>query len=140
MSSLMKLNAKDLNEFIEYEKELIRSVAEMNKIWIEKFQPPNLCLTCLGVKYKNNNEYDQIEHISVMIEQGYGKCDSIVAWFMAMYSYYDIETEPVLINQSNQELHAQLKVFDNNKVIIIDPSVNLLKLNKEFCNNCGRGK
>lgn len=139
MSFLIKLNATDLNEFIEYEKELIRSVAEMNKIWIEKFQPESLCLPCLGVKYKNNDEYDQIEHISVMISQGYGKCDSIVAWFMAMYSYYDVETEPVLINKSNQEMHAQLKIFKDNKVIIIDPSINLIKLSKEFCPSC-KGK
>lgn len=140
MSFLIKLNATELDEFIEYEKELIHSVANMNITWIEKNQPDTLCLTCLGIKYKNNNEYDQIEHISVMLEQGYGKCDSIVAWFMAIYSYLyeNIKTEPILINQSNQELHAQLKLFKDNKVVIIDPSVNLLKLNKEFCPNCSR--
>lgn len=137
MSLLIKITNDDLSEFIEYEKELIRSVANMNQIWIEKNQPESLCLTCMGVKYKNNGAFDQIEHISVMLEQGYGKCDSIVAWFMAMYSYYGIESEPLLVNISSQELHAQLKLFKNNKVVIVDPSVNLTKLNKEFCQVCG---
>lgn len=137
MSLLIKIADDSLANFIEYEKELIRSVANMNRIWIESYHPDTLCLTCLGVKYKNDGAFDQIEHISKMIQQGYGKCDSIVAWFMTMYSYMNIETEPLLINRSSKELHAQLKVYDGNKVVIIDPSVNLVKLNKEFCVKCG---
>ena len=138
MSLLIKITDDNLSEFIEYEKELIRSVSKMNIIWIEKNKPETLCLPCLGVKYKNDGSYDSIEHISVMLQQGFGKCDSVVAWFMAIYSYYDVETEPLLVNRSNQELHAQLKVFEKNKVVILDPSINLIKLSKEFCPFCGK--
>lgn len=139
MSLLIKITNDDLPEFIEYEKELIRSVANMNLIWIEKNKPETLCLPCMGVKYKNDGAFDQIEHISVMLEQGYGKCDSIVAWFMAVYSYHDIQAEPILVNRSSKELHAQLKLFTDNKVIILDPSANLIKLSKEFCPFCKQG-
>lgn len=137
MSLLIKITDDDLSEFIEYEKELIRSVATMNQIWIEKHQPETLCLPCLGVKYKNDGGYDRIEHISVMLKQGFGKCDSVVAWFMAMYAMNGLESEPILVNRSMQELHAQLKLFKDNKVIILDPSINLMKLSKEFCPFCG---
>ena len=138
MSLLIKITDDNLSEFIEYEKELIRSVSKMNIIWIEKNKPETLCLPCLGVKYKSDGSYDSIEHISVMLQQGFGKCDSVVAWFMAIYSYYNVETEPLLVNRSNKELHAQLKVFEKNKVIILDPSINLIKLSKEFCPFCGK--
>ena len=110
----------------------------MNQIWIDSYEPESLCLPCLGIKYKDDKGFDQIDHISTMLEKGFGKCDSIVAWFLTLYTLHGIEAEPILVKRSEQELHAQLKVFENNKVQIIDPSVNLIKLSKQFCVNCSK--
>lgn len=136
MSLLIHISDDSISNFIKYEIELIKSVAIMNQIWIDAYEPESLCLPCLGIKYKNDGGFDQIDHISEMLKKGYGKCDSIVAWFLTLYKLYDVEAEPILVKRSEQELHAQLKVFENNKVEIIDPSVNLVKLSKLFCPNC----
>lgn len=136
MSLLIHIADESISNFIKYEIELIKSVAIMNQIWIDTYQPESLCLPCLGIKYNNDGGFDQIDHISEMLKKGYGKCDSIVAWFLTLYTLSGIEAEPVLVKRSEQELHAQLKVFENNKVEIIDPSVNLVKLSKLFCPNC----
>ncbi len=142
MAFLIKEQDSNLSNFIDYEKEIIIATAKMNCIWIDFYQPENLCLTCLGVRYKNDKNLDHIEHISEMIIQGFGKCDSIVAWYMAVYSYVNIESEPVLIKRSASELHAQMKIFKNGKGILIDPSLGVRKLDLEFCNKCkgSRGK
>lgn len=137
MSLLIHISDPSISNFINYEIELIKSVAIMNQIWIDSYQPESLCLPCLGIKYKDDKGFDQIDHISAMLEKGFGKCDSIVAWFLTLYTLHGIEAEPILVKRSEQELHAQLKVFENNKVQIIDPSVNLVKLSKRFCTICG---
>lgn len=137
MSLLIHIDDPSIPNFMKYEIELIKSVAIMNQIWIESYEPESLCLPCMGIKYKNDKGFDQIDHISEMIRKGYGKCDSIVAWFLTLYNLYNIEAEPILVKRSEQELHAQLKVFENNKVQILDPSVNLIKLSKVFCSVCG---
>lgn len=136
MSLLIHINDPSISNFIKYELELIKSVSIMNQIWIDTYQPESLCLPCLGIKYKNDGGFDQIDHISEMIKKGYGKCDSIVAWFLTLYTLHDIEAEPILVKRSEKELHAQLKVFNFNKVEILDPSVNLIKESKLFCPKC----
>lgn len=138
MSFVIKLKDNELETFLEYEKELIRSTARMNSIWIDFYQPENLCLTCLRVRYKNDGSLNQIEHISYMIDKGFGKCDSIVAWYMAVYSYYDIESEPVLVKRSEDELHAQLEIIKNGNRILLDPSINIKKLDSELCKICNK--
>lgn len=136
MSLLIYIADDSVPNFIKYEVELIKSVAIMNQIWIDTYQPQSLCLPCLGVRYKNDGGFDQIDHISEMINKGYGKCDSIVAWFLTLYTLNEIEAEPILVKRSEQELHAQLKIFDGNNVQILDPSTNLIKLSKLFCPIC----
>lgn len=138
MSFVIKLKDDELDTFLEYEKELIRATAKMNCIWIDYYKPNNLCLTCFNVRYKNDGTLNQIEHISQMINRGFGKCDSIVAWYMAVYSYYDIESEPVLTKRSEDELHAQLAIIKNGNRIVIDPSLTVRKLDAEFCNTCSK--
>lgn len=137
MSLLIHINDPSISNFIKYELELIKSVSIMNQIWIDTYQPESLCLPCLRIKYKNDGGFDQIDHISEMIKKGYGKCDSIVAWFLTLYTLNGIEAEPILVKRSEKELHAQLKVFNLNKVEILDPSVNLIKASKLFCLVCG---
>jgi len=138
MSLTINIYDDSLADYIEYEKELIRSVSYMNIVYYEKYKP--ICLGCLGIKYKNDGVFDQIDHISAILEKGCAKCDSIVAWYMAMYTLQGIETEPILVKKSEQELHAQLKVFEGGKVSIIDPSVELKVLNRKFCNSCRRNR
>lgn len=135
----IQLDDDNLKNFIEYEKELIKCVSYQNIIYFESDEwpyPDTMCLNCMGIKYINDESFDTIEHISEMISKGYGKCDSIVAWFLAVYEMLGIEAEPILVKRSEQELHAQLKVFENNKVKIIDPSVDLKKLCAEICEVC----
>lgn len=138
MSLLIKLIDPDLDNFIKYEKELIVATAHMNCIWIDSYQPENLCLTCFGIRYINDGCRDQIAHISQMIEKGFGKCDSIVAWYMAVYSYYGISTAPVLVQRSKDELHAQMEATINGNRMLLDPSINIQKLDREFCKRCNR--
>lgn len=139
MSLSIKIADPSLPNFLEYVKELITSTSIMNITWINSYKPETLCLTCLGVKYKNDGAMDQIDHISEMIYKGYGKCDSIVAWFMAIYSLAGIESEPLIVRRSDKEVHAQMKIFENGKVKILDPSVNLQKINREYCTICRSG-
>jgi hypothetical protein len=138
MSFVIKLKDDELDTFLEYEKELIRTTAKMNCIWIDYYKPDSLCLTCFNIRYKNDGTLNQIEHISQMIDRGFGKCDSIVAWYMAVYSYYDVESEPVLTKRSEDELHAQLAIIKNGNRIVIDPSLTIRKLDAEFCNACSK--
>lgn len=133
----IQLDDDSLKNFIEYEKELIRCVAQQNIIYFESdewpFDEDMMCLQCMGIRYINDRSFDSIEHISEMIRKGFGKCDSIVAWFMAVYEMHGIETDPVLVKRSEEELHAQLKIYEGNGVQIIDPSVDLSKLCGQFC-------
>jgi len=134
----IQLEDESLKNFIEYEKELIRCVAKQNITYFNSdewpFDDNMMCLQCMGVRYINDRSFDSIEHISEMIKKGFGKCDSIVAWFMAIYDLCGIKTEPILVKRSEEELHAQLKIFEGNKIRIVDPSANLSKLCGEFCN------
>lgn len=136
----IQLDDESLKNFIEYEKDLIRCVADQNITYFHSDQWPfsedMMCLNCMGIRYINDRSFDSIEHISEMIRKGFGKCDSIVAWFIAMYKLCGVKTEPVLVKRSEEELHAQLKIYEDNQVKIIDPSVNLTKLCGEFCEVC----
>lgn len=136
----IELDDDNLKNFIDYEKSLIKCVSEQNMTYFMSeewpFDENMVCLQCMGVKYIDDRSFDNIEHISSMIEKGYGKCDSIVAWFMTVYKLHGIDSDPILIKRSEEELHAQIKIYENNKVVILDPSVSLNKICSQFCEVC----
>src|SRR5574338_369918 len=142
MSFLIKLSNDQLEDIPlihQYETELIYSVANMNRIFINAFNLDTSCLGCLGIKYidsKSKSGYIEIEHISEMLEKGYGKCDSIVAWFIAVYTMNGINAEPVIIPISNNEYHVKLKWMNGNKWEVLDPARDLDKIIFDTCLEC----
>lgn len=129
------------NEYIlnAYETELIYSVAQMNNIYVDTHELPTLCLGCLGVKYLDHaskSGYLEIEHISEMLKKGYGKCDSIVAWFIMMYQREGIDTEPLIVPTNKGGFHVKMRYRAGNDWIELDPSMNLDKILYEGCNKC----
>lgn len=134
MSFLIKLSSS-LDPSHDYEISLINAVAEMNSF----FPVSNYCLGCLGVSYKDTPSkmgFLEIEHISQMIDQGYGKCDSIVAWYIMVYTSQGIPAEPLIIPNNQGSFHVKMKYFFDNKWIVLDPSVDLNKLLYQDCDAC----
>lgn len=142
MNFLIKIADDNLRNVIQYEKELIRSVALMNLLFIETHEHEfnTFCLKCLGIRYEDYlPEFDcglEIDHISQMLERGFGKCDSIVAWYMAAFLKDGIESEPVIIKNGKDSYHVLLLLKENNQSRILDPSKNLDAFSKEFCGEC----
>lgn len=132
--------SENLDFLREYEISLIYCVSDMNRIFVETNTLPSLCLGCLGVRYLDKKvNAGEIEHISQMIEQGYGKCDSIVAWFMTLYSLQGKESRPIIIPTNKPDTdHVQLQVQENNGWKVIDPSINLKQICRENCYECSR--
>lgn len=142
MSFLIKITDDqydNLDVLNQYEFDLILAVAEMNKTYVDNFELPSFCLGCLGVKYldyQSKTGYLEIEHISQMLKQGYGKCDSIVAWYIMLYEMNDIKAEPHIIPTNKGGFHVQMKYQNGNGWEILDPSINLDNLIFENCNDC----
>lgn len=132
--------SEDIDLLHEYEVSLIYCVSDMNRIFVENTPLPSLCLGCLGVQYLDKKiNAGEIEHISKMIEQGYGKCDSIVAWFMTLYTLEGKESRPIIVPTNRPGVdHVQLQVREGNIWKTIDPSINLNQLNRQNCRECSR--
>lgn len=121
-----------------YEKQLIQLVAQMNKIYIDNYELSSLCLGCLGVKYKDSKSktgYLEIEHISDMLKKGYGKCDSIAAWYIMIFEMNNIAAEPHIIPTNKGGFHVQVRFQNGNKWELLDP-LYLNDLIFENCYNC----
>lgn len=139
MSFLIKLKYNNIDILNLYEEQLIYSVANMNRIYIDHHELPSLCLGCLRIRYKDyesETEYLEIEHISQMLKQGYGKCDSIVAWYIMIFQMNNIEAAPYIIPTNKGGFHVQMKYREGNSWKIIDPSINLKNMVYENCNEC----
>lgn len=142
MNFLIKIADDNLKNIIQYEKELIRSVALMNLAFIEANEKEfeTLCLKCLGIRYEDYSEQSdcgmEIDHISQMLDQGYGKCDSIVAWYIAVFLKDGVEAEPIIVKNGKNSYHVLISLRKDNGVRILDPSKELDKFSKEFCGNC----
>jgi hypothetical protein len=142
MSFLIKISEnqyENLDLLKQYEFDLIMSVSKMNKVYVDNFELPSFCLGCLGIKYidhKSKHGFLEIEHISQMLEQGYGKCDSIVAWHIMIFEMNGIKAEPHIIPTNKGGFHVQMKYQDGNMWKILDPSINLDNLIFENCNDC----
>lgn len=142
MSFLIKISEDQLDNIDilnQYETDLIISVSKMNKVYIDNFELPSFCLGCLGIKYldyRSKTGYLEIEHISQMLKQGYGKCDSIVAWYIMIFEMNGIRAEPHIIPTNKGGFHVQMKYQDGNNWEILDPAINLDKIIFENCNDC----
>lgn len=144
MDFLIKITDDNLKNIIQYEKELIRSVALMNLAFIETHEKDfeTYCLKCLGIRYKDyskdsqGSEFLEIDHISKMLDQGFGKCDSIVAWYIAIFLKENIESEPIIVKNGKDSYHVLLAIKENNETRIADPSKELDKFSKEICEEC----
>ena len=132
--------SEDIDLLHDYEIALIYCVSDMNRIFVENTNLSTLCLGCLGVQYLDKKlKVGEIEHVSKMIEQGYGKCDSLVAWFMTLYTLEGKESRPVIVPTNRPGVdHVQLQVQENNGWKLIDPSLNLKQICKENCYECSR--
>ncbi len=141
MDFIIKISDTKLTNIIQYEKEVIRSVALMNLIFINAHQKEfsTFCLKCMGIYYKDYKADNfEIDHISKMLEQGFGKCDSIVAWYMAVFKKEGFESEPIIVKNGLDSYHVLLSLKENNETKILDPSKNEDSFSKEFCEECAR--
>lgn len=139
MDFIIKISDSKLSNIIQYEKEIIRSVALMNLTFIEanKKDFGTYCLKCLGIHYEDYKADNfEIDHISRMLEQGYGKCDSIVAWYIAVFDKEGFESEPIIVKNGIDSYHVLLALKENNEVRILDPSKEMDSFSKEFCEEC----
>jgi hypothetical protein len=139
MSFLIKLQEDNPSIIIEYEKTLIYSVVEMNSIYVDTHTLPSLCLGCLGIKYldfPSKSGYLEIDHISEMLQKGYGKCDSIVAWFIMMYQREGVDAEPLIVPTNKGGFHVKMRYLAGNNWIELDPSINLNKILYDACDQC----
>lgn len=139
MSFLIKLIEENPSIIIQYETELIYSVVQMNNIYVDTHNLSSLCLGCLGIKYLDHGSksgYLEIEHISEMLKKGYGKCDSIVAWFIMLYQREGVEAEPLIIPSNKGGFHVKMRYLAGNTWMELDPSINLNKILYEGCDNC----
>jgi hypothetical protein len=139
MDFIIKISDTKLQNIIQYEKEIIHSVALMNLTFIEanKKEFGTFCLKCLGIHYEDYKADNfEIDHISRMLEQGFGKCDSIVAWYIAVFLKEGFESEPIIVKNGIDSYHVLLALKDNNETRILDPSKEMNSFSKEFCEEC----
>lgn len=140
MSFLIKItDTEDIEILHQYEKEMIFSVADMNRTYVENYELPSFCLGCLGIRYLDHQSktgYLEIEHISEMLRKGYGKCDSIVAWYIMIFEMNGIRAEPHIIPTNKGGFHVQMIYQDGNNWTVLDPSMNLNDLLFENCYDC----
>lgn len=96
---------------IQYERIAIYAVAEMNKIYAKENNFYDLCLNCFDIKYmdaQGQNDYLEIDHISAIIEKGWAKCDSLVAWFIAIKELSGFIAEPIIVPHDGR-FHVKMK-------------------------------
>lgn len=117
MSFLINIITPRFNSnIIEYERILIYAVAEMNKIYAKQNSFYDLCLNCSGIKYvdaQGQNDFLEIDHISAILEKGWAKCDSLVAWFMAIKELSGYVAEPIIVPYDGR-FHVKMKYRPKN--------------------------
>lgn len=124
------------NNYLEYERILIYAVAEMNKIYAIENEFFETCLNCMEIHYVDmqaQEAYLEIDHISVILEKKWAKCDSIVAWFMALKMIKGYEAEPLFVNLGGGKYHVKMRYkHPNSNWIILDPAAII----KNSCESC----
>lgn len=135
MSFLIQITPEYSN-IIDYERILIYAVAEMNKTFAIKNNFFDFCLNCQNIQYKDmQGQFDflEIDHISNILDKGWAKCDSLVAWFIALKQLEGYETEPIIQPLGNLRFHVKMKYRKPmNHWKYIDPT----DVIKKGCSSC----
>jgi hypothetical protein len=129
----------DFTDYVDYEKILIYSVAEMNKLYAQKYNFYETCLNCIGVQYIDEqiqNDYLEIDHISAILEKGWAKCDSLVAWFIAVKELQGYECAPVIVHNGNYSFHVKMKYRPANTSDRMWKQIDPSDIIKKDCTSC----
>ena len=112
-------------EIAEYAAAFINATADLNLAYFERlgYAP---CLGCEGVKYNPPSKEFRSHRICLkdadfLLREGEGKCNDIVAYFLAWCWYFNIPAELDVVNYNNGLIHVRTRING----VIVDPSENL---------------